>query len=70
MSEVWQCAVDSYREIRGESGVAVLGLLGVSKVQDHAEYLKWGRCMEMVIYPLYPSLKVNFEVRRKTQSLI
>ena len=64
-----QRTADTHREIRPESGAAVLGLLGVSKVQDHAEYLKWGRCMEMVVYPLFSSLKVNFEVRRNTQSL-
>lgn len=40
MPEMRQCAADSDGEDRGESGAAVLGLLGVSKVQDDAESLK------------------------------
>lgn len=40
MPEMWQFAADSYREIRGESGAAVLGMLSVSEVPDDAESLK------------------------------
>ena len=36
MPEMWQCAADSYREVGGESGAAVLGLLNLPQVQNHA----------------------------------
>lgn len=39
MSEMWQRAADSHREIRCEGGAAILGMLGVSKVPNHAEPL-------------------------------
>ena len=68
MPQMRQRTADSYREIWGESGAAVLGLLGVSKVQDHAEYLKWERCMEMVVYPLFPSWSVNLRYGEKRSS--
>lgn len=45
MSEVWQCVADPYREIRGESGKAVLGMFGVSQVPNHAESLS-GRAVK------------------------
>ncbi len=40
MPEMWQRFTDTHREIWRESGAAVLGLLGISKVPDDAEYLK------------------------------
>lgn len=39
MPEMWQCAADSDREVWGESGAAVLGMLGIPQVQNHAEPL-------------------------------
>ena len=39
MPEMWQCAADSDREIRGENGEAVLGLFDIPQVPNHAEPL-------------------------------
>lgn len=39
MPEMRQCTADSHREIRGEGGAAVLGMLGIPKVPNHAEPL-------------------------------
>lgn len=52
MSEMRQCAADSHREIRGESGAAVLGMFGVSEVPGDADCLKCRREAEMVACPL------------------
>lgn len=51
MPEMRQCAADPYREIRGESGAAVLGMFGVSQVPNDAEYLKCRRGLEVVVSP-------------------
>ena len=40
MPEMWQRAADSYREIWGKSGAAVLGMLVVSEMPDDAEPLR------------------------------
>lgn len=40
MPEMRQHVADSYREIRGESGTTVLGMLGVSEVSDDAKSLR------------------------------
>lgn len=47
MSEMRQCNADPHREIWGESGAAILGVLGVSEVSDDAEPM---RCVAMVNY--------------------
>lgn len=47
MPEMRQRPADPHREIRGESGVAVLGVFGVSEVSDDAESMK---CVAMVNY--------------------
>lgn len=52
MPEMRQCAADSYREIRCESGATVLGMLGVSEVPDEAEYLRCWNELENVVCPL------------------
>ena len=39
MPEMWQRAADSYGEDRGEGRAAVLGMFGVSEVQDDAELI-------------------------------
>ena len=52
MPEMRQCAADSDGEDRGESGAAVLGLLGVSQVSDDAELIEIGDGKESWSAPL------------------
>jgi len=58
MPKMRQRTADTYREIRGESGAAVLGLFGVSKVSNDAESLKCRGELEIVVCPLsFPELQ-------------
>jgi len=52
MPKMRQRTADPYREIRGESGAAVLALFGVSKVSNDAESLKCRGELEIVFCPL------------------
>lgn len=62
MPEMWECAADSDREIRGESGVAVLGVFGVSEVSDDAESLKrWCKRKGLVMETTPFSSRLNFD---------
>lgn len=49
---MWQCAVDSDCEIGGESGVAVLGMFGVSEVSDDAKVMRNSNQAKNRIMPL------------------
>ena len=52
MPEMRQYAGYSHREIRGEGWAAVLGVLGVPQVPNHAEHLECGKVENRSLSPI------------------
>ncbi|VXB47708.1 hypothetical protein PSEUDO8O_150191 [Pseudomonas sp. 8O] len=58
MSEMRQCSADSYSEVRPESGAAILGLLGLSEVQDDAKLIDARGSKESWPIPEYSNTQI------------
>lgn len=62
MPEMRQRVADSYREIRAESGAAILGMLDISQVQSRAKPLRKPRTQHPSVFRLNIELPLYGEL--------